>query len=125
SVREMEEPGNHLNRGLRIPAKETLGLVTRDLGAICCPAVCIGVEAAHRPSLPVLDGRPIGIEDVSLVQHRVRDAIQVLAVHGVLTSTPATSSSTALSQLDRPREAANRCKESNTSLLSLSQALLG
>ncbi len=47
------------------------------------PAVRLGVQAAEGPALAVLHRRAIGIENVSLVQHGVGDAVHECAVHGV------------------------------------------
>ena len=56
------------------------------------PAVGLGIEPAERPALAVLDRRPIGIEDVPLVQHGVGDGVHERSVHGATGSSAAASS---------------------------------
>ena len=101
--RQVQEADDRLERRRRRPADQALGLVARGVAAVRRPAVRLGVEAAERPALAVLDRRPIGVEDVPFVQDGVGDGVDERAVHGVTGSSAAASSrSSACSQVGRP-----------------------
>src|SRR5262249_13908263 len=71
ALRQMEEANGRFEARLRASTDETFRLVTPGFRPALSPTVRLWIEAAEGPALPVLDRRPVGVQEVPLIQEGV------------------------------------------------------
>ncbi len=78
---EMQEPHLHSSHRIPGPPEQALRLHGPGVAGFLRFTIIARIQAAERPPLPVLDRRPIGVEDVPLVEDRIDNLVHQRLVH--------------------------------------------
>jgi hypothetical protein len=99
---QVQEADGHSQTRFGSTVDQAFRLVACGVAAALGTAERLGIQAAKGPALPVLDGRPIGVKDVPLVQDCAHQVVHEAPVHVAATASLASRASSACSEVASP-----------------------